>query len=348
MKQIRKEAGRMQLRYHANHLALRNGTGGSAQTGYGVDARLLEVRNARPRRRLSARALSIVLAAAVAIAMIPVAGAQAAGTASLKYGMRGTAVKTLQIDLAKRGYLKSTPDGKFGPRTKAAVKLFQKQAGLKVDGVAGAATQELLCGLTGNGKTNLTLKYGNKNSQVKIMQQRLNDLGFLKPKADGRFGPNTKAAVKLFQSKAGLKADGIAGPATLLKLYSSSAPKYMTKGEQVVEYARQFLGIKYVYGKADPSVGFDCSGLVYYIHLHYFNIKLPRSAQGLTVAGKGVALADARPGDILCFGSSVSSVGHVGIYIGNNQYIHAPQTGEVVKITKLTREVATVRRIFDD
>jgi cell wall-associated NlpC family hydrolase len=347
MKQIRKEAGNMQLRYHANP-ALRNRPAKPERTGCGVDGRLLLVRNKKPRRRLSARALSAVLAAAVAIAMIPVAGARADGTETLKYGMHGTAVKTLQIDLAKRGYLKSTPDGKYGPRTRTAVKLFQKQAGLKQDGVAGAGTQELLYDLTGNGKTNLTLKYGNKNSQVKVMQQRLYDLGYLKSKPDGKFGPKTKAAVKLFQSKAGAKADGIAGPSTLLRLYASSAPKYMTKGEQVVEYARQFLGIKYVYGKADPSVGFDCSGLVYYIHLHYFNIKLPRSAQGLTAAGKGVALADARPGDILCFGSSVPSVGHVGIYIGNNQYIHAPQTGEVVKISNLTRDVATVRRIFDD
>lgn len=338
----------MQIRYHANQPVLGNGSSGPGQTVYGAGGRLLRARGARKRLGFMSRALCALLAAVVAVAMLPVAGAQAAGAESLKYGMRGTAVKTLQTNLAKRGYLKSTPDGKFGPRTKAAVKLFQKQAGLKVDGVAGATTQGKLYGLAGNGKTNLTLKYGGKGSQVKIMQQKLNELGFLKTKADGRFGPNTKAAVKLFQSRAGLKVDGIAGPMTLLRLYASTAPKYATKGDQVVEYARQFLGIKYVYGKADPSVGFDCSGLVYYIHLHYYGIKLPRSAQGLTSAGTGVGLADARPGDILCFGTSVSSVGHVGIYIGGNQYIHAPQTGDVVKIQKLTRAVATVRRIFND
>lgn len=338
----------MQLRYHANHLALRGGNPRSTKHVQQIDERLLRVKSAKPRFRRSTRALTFLLAALVVLTMMPVLGAQAAGTTSLKVGMSGTAVKTLQTNLVKRGYLKAA-DGKFGKGTQTAVKLFQKQAGLTADGVAGSATQSKLYGLTGSGKTNQTLKYGNKNSQVKILQQRLIDLKYLKnSKADGSYGNVTKDAVKKFQSKVGLKADGVAGPMTLLRLYASTAPKLMTRGEQVVAYARQFLGVKYVYGAADPKVGFDCSGLVYYIYLHYYGVKLPRSAQGLTAAGTEVALKNAKPGDILCFGNSKSSVGHVGIYIGNNQYIHAPQTGEVVKITTIARAVATVRRIFND
>jgi cell wall-associated NlpC family hydrolase len=292
--------------------------------------------------------MAFLLAAAVAISMIPLAAAKADSTTTLKSGMSGTEVKTLQTNLVKRGYMKAA-DGKFGKGTLTAVKLFQKQAGLKADGVAGDTTQSILYGLTGGGKTNQTLKSGNKGDQVKILQQRLINLAYLRnASADGSFGPSTKAAVKLFQSKMSLKADGAAGPMTLIKLYSSNAPKYLTKGEQAVAYAKQFLGVKYVYGKADPSVGFDCSGLVYYVYKHYFGVTLPRSAQGMTKAGTAVDLKDAKPGDILCFGSSVSSVGHVGMYIGDNQYIEAPQTGEVVKITTLKRSVATVRRVFSD
>lgn len=295
-------------------------------------------------RTAALRAIGLIMAALIILAALPVPAASAA-SASLKLGMSGSAVKTLQSNLMKRGYLKSA-DGKFGKNTQTAVKLFQKHAGLPQDGVAGATTQSALYNLTGTGKTNLTLKSGNKNTQVTILQKRLAALGYLKISAyTTYFGTATKAALVKFQKKAGITADGVAGSKTLIRLYSSSAPKYMMKGEEVVAKAKQFLGCKYVYGTAGPST-FDCSGLVYYVYKTYFGVTLPRSSQDLTKAGTGVALKDAKPGDILCFGDSVSSVGHVGIYIGGNKYIHAPQTGDVVKIQELTRKVATVRRIF--
>lgn len=266
----------------------------------------------------------------------------------LKLGMSGSEVRTLQNNLVKRGYMKSA-DGKFGSGTKAAVKQFQKNAGLHADGIAGQSTQDILYKLVGSGKTSQSLKSNMKGSQVKILQQRLIDLRYLRgASADGTFGATTKAAIVKFQQKDGLSADGVAGPKTLIKIYSPSAPVYMTKGEMVVKDAEKYLGVKYVYGAEDPSVGFDCSGLVCYVYKTYFGITLPRSAQGITKAGTAVKLSDARPGDILCFGNSISSVGHVGIYIGGNKFIEAPQTGDVVKITELHRAVATVRRIFTD
>jgi N-acetylmuramoyl-L-alanine amidase len=74
---------------------------------------------------------------------LPAPRASAADPAPLKYGMSGTAVKTLQTHLMKRGYL-SSADGKFGKATLAAVKLFQNHAGLPQDGVAGPKTQQTL------------------------------------------------------------------------------------------------------------------------------------------------------------------------------------------------------------
>lgn len=296
------------------------------------------------------RIAGAVTAGAITLTLLGVP-AQAAGS-SLKYGMSGTAVKTLQTNLVKRGYLKAA-DGKYGNATQRAVKLFQKHAGLPQDGVAGQKTQDALYGLKGSGKTNQTLKSGSKSAEVKLLQQRLQSLGYLRGvKIDTKFGPATKAAVVKFQKAAGLKADGAAGPMTLVRLYSPSAPKYMTKGEKVVAYAEKYLGVKYVYAAADPDVGFDCSGLVYYVYKHYFGITLPRSAQGMTGAGVKVegGLSKAKPGDILCFGDSLSSVGHVAIYIGGNKYLHAPQTGEVVKIEELSQKridtCVVVRRVF--
>ena len=79
-----------------------------------------------------------------------------------------------------------------------------------------------------------------------------------------------------------------------------------------------------VYGGTTPGVGLDCSGLVQYCYAAA-GISLPRTsaAQG----GSGIAVTDPQPGDIVCYS------GHVGIYIGNGQMIHAPQTGDVVKIS---------------
>lgn len=311
----------------------------------------LDMAGTRNRRSFLFRLTGALAAAALVLALLPLPAH--AETASLKLGMSGTSVKKLQQSLVKYGYLKKA-DGKFGSGTKAAVMLFQKQAGLPQDGVAGAKTQSKLYALTGAVKTNQTLKVSVKSAQVKLLQQRLSSLGYLRNvKIDTSYGPATKAAVIKFQRKVGLSADGVAGPRTLIRLFSSSAPKYMTKGEQVVEYAKKYLGVKYVYGAANPNVGFDCSGLVYYIFKQYYGITLPRSARGMVNAGKKVegGLSNAKPGDILCFGTSVSNVGHVAIYVGHNQYLHAPQTGEVVKIevlsTKRINTCVMVRRVFN-
>lgn len=93
--------------------------------------------------------------------------------------------------------------------------------------------------------------------------------------------------------------------------------------QAIVNAAYSQLGVPYVYGGTTPGVGLDCSGLVQYCHA-VAGISLPRTsaAQG----GSGVAVTDPQPGDIVCYS------GHVGIYIGNGQMIHAPQTGDVVRI----------------
>lgn len=93
--------------------------------------------------------------------------------------------------------------------------------------------------------------------------------------------------------------------------------------QAIVNAAYSQLGVPYVYGGTTPGVGLDCSGLVQYCH-QAAGISLPRTSQAQ--GGCGVAVTDPQPGDIVCYG------GHVGIYIGNGQMIHAPQTGDVVKI----------------
>lgn len=106
-------------------------------------------------------------------------------------------------------------------------------------------------------------------------------------------------------------------------------------GQDIVNYAKQFLGVKYVYGGTSPS-GFDCSGLVYYCYRN-FGYRINRTASGQARNGVAVSSSELAPGDIIIFtAQSGGYIGHCGIYIGNGQFIHAPHTGDVVKISSLT------------
>ena len=99
----------------------------------------------------------------------------------------------------------------------------------------------------------------------------------------------------------------------------------------VVGIAMQYLGIPYVWGGASPS-GFDCSGLVQYV-FNQVGVSLPHHAASIYGYGTPVSQSDLQPGDLVFY----NGLGHMGIYIGGGQYIHAPQTGDVVKISSIYR-----------
>ncbi|SHI13136.1 Cell wall-associated hydrolase, NlpC family [Sporobacter termitidis DSM 10068] len=107
----------------------------------------------------------------------------------------------------------------------------------------------------------------------------------------------------------------------------------LTQGQQLVNFALQFVGGSYVYGGASPSTGFDCSGFVYYVFGHY-DYDLTRSASSQYANnGSAISKSDLQPGDLVFFSSNGGySVTHVGIYIGNSQFVHAssPKVGVVV------------------
>ena len=92
----------------------------------------------------------------------------------------------------------------------------------------------------------------------------------------------------------------------------------------------QYLGVPYVYGGASPS-GFDCSGLVMYAFAQ-MGVSLPHSSYAQYSMGVAVSRDQLQPGDLVFF----NGLGHVGIYVGGGQFIHAPHTGDVVKISSLS------------
>ena len=107
---------------------------------------------------------------------------------------------------------------------------------------------------------------------------------------------------------------------------SSSADK---KRKELVAYAKKYLGYKYVSGGSSPKTGFDCSGFTKYVYGH-FGYKLNRSSSAQANNGTYVKKSNLKVGDLLIF------TGHVGIYIGNNKFIHASNPSDGVKITSLS------------
>ena len=95
------------------------------------------------------------------------------------------------------------------------------------------------------------------------------------------------------------------------------------------------LGVKYRYGGTSPGRGFDCSGLVQYSH-KAAGIKLPRTTGQQFKAAKRISRRYLKAGDLVFFKTAISrAVSHVGIYLGNNKFIHAPSSGKRVKISSM-------------
>jgi cell wall-associated NlpC family hydrolase len=101
-------------------------------------------------------------------------------------------------------------------------------------------------------------------------------------------------------------------------------------GVRVADYARRFLGTRYLYGGSSPSDGFDCSGFVRYVYAH-FGVSLAHSSYAQFTRGSSIDQRALKPGDLVFF----DDLGHVGIYIGNGRFIHAPHTGTRVRIQTL-------------
>ena len=118
-----------------------------------------------------------------------------------------------------------------------------------------------------------------------------------------------------------------------------------TSGDRVVESGKKYLGVPYRWGGTDPATGLDCSGFVQRAYKD-LGIELPRVSRDQARQGTAVnGIAEARPGDLVAFGEPVD---HIAIYVGDGKIMHAPRTGEVVKITDIHRTPTAIRRIVPD
>lgn len=142
------------------------------------------------------------------------------------------------------------------------------------------------------------------------------------------------------------------GKTTSSQANSSSTSSSGATGSSIVEYAKKYLGYKYVSGGSSPETGFDCSGFTSYVYKH-FGISISRTSGAQASNGTAVSKSNLQAGDLVIFNNkSNSSVGHVGIYIGGNTFIHAGSSRTGVITTSLSdsyysKRYVTARRIIN-
>ena len=166
--------------------------------------------------------------------------------------------------------------------------------------------------------------------QAALELERQRQLAEAQERAQARAAEATEAAAtaSTLPSDAG-DGDGLSGSAPSVDY--TPPPADASKGAQVVAIAMQYLGVPYVWGGASPSGGFDCSGLTMYVFAK-IGVSLPHYAAAQYQMGSPVSKDQLQPGDLVFF----RGLGHMGMYIGGGNMIHAPHTGDVVKISPLS------------
>ncbi len=138
---------------------------------------------------------------------------------------------------------------------------------------------------------------------------------------------------------AGLTQGAIRGPSSAdLASASKDTPKpsflagVASKAGDVVDGALNLIGVHYRWGGNSPDSGLDCSGFVRYVFQDALGFTLPRRAEEMSRVGEKVAVSDLKPGDLVFFNTMRRTISHVGIYIGNNQFVHSPSTGSSIRV----------------
>lgn len=120
--------------------------------------------------------------------------------------------------------------------------------------------------------------------------------------------------------------------------YGSSKKDYGATGDgqEVVSTALSFLGVDYSFGGQSPKTGFDCSGLVSYVAEKSLGLKLPRQSAQMASYGESIKRNQLKEGDLVFFNTRGARFSHVGIYLGDNKFVHSPRTGAVVRVEDMT------------
>lgn len=120
--------------------------------------------------------------------------------------------------------------------------------------------------------------------------------------------------------------------------FSSSHNEVSRASEEISDlafYALSLAGVQYKYGGSTPDTGMDCSGLVRFVFKEVVNKELPRSSEEISRLGSAVEDHELRPGDLVFFNTLQRAFSHVGIYLGENKFIHSPASGGKIRIENM-------------
>lgn len=123
--------------------------------------------------------------------------------------------------------------------------------------------------------------------------------------------------------------------ATAAASVRNAAVTAIRSAQDLTSVALDMIGIRYTWGGNTPATGLDCSGLVRYVFQQVTGVTLPRTAKDMSRLGDRIAIPDLRPGDLVFFNTRRFAFSHVGIYLGDNRFVHAPRRGREVEVAEL-------------
>ncbi|MCT2537323.1 NlpC/P60 family protein [Aquibacillus koreensis] len=283
----------------------------------------------------------------------------------LEYGQHNDAVRVLQHKLNTLSYYDKSIDGEFGVLTEYALKQFQKVHQLSVNGKADEQTitkimvVERAKYLEPLRNIETTYHPGDTGEDIEVIQNALHYFGYYKEDIDGIYGPMTDQALKAFQQDHGLAVEKEVNEKTIDAIYKAEtttnksntqqqAPKENVEQQEktedtaknetkkvekvksqqnystsnLISTAKQFIGTPYLWGGESPG-GFDCSGFIQYV-FNQVDIKLPRTVTDIWNMTKPVE--NLSVGDFVFYSTYKAGPSHMGIYVGNGQFIHAGES----------------------
>ncbi|MEI7843019.1 MAG: C40 family peptidase [Gallionellaceae bacterium] len=127
----------------------------------------------------------------------------------------------------------------------------------------------------------------------------------------------------------------LSGCSSTLKRGGSASSPSDEKTNDLLLYAMSLADTPYRYGGSNTEDGFDCSGFVGHVYKQTLNISLPRTSAEISREGKAISNNEVQPGDLVFFNTRHRAYSHVGIYVGEGKFIHAPKTGSRIKVDNM-------------